>query len=72
MMVFVCTETEPLKTERSCENYFLRAEGKNETTGQMNNTAFVEALINPKGKWLIYYVMGEAGIGIATCDKIIN
>ena len=63
---------DPSSIIRRCENYFLRAEGKNETTGQMNNTAFVEALINHKGKWIIYYVMGEAGIGVATCDKNFN
>jgi hypothetical protein len=35
----------------------------------MNNTAFAEALIYFKGKWIIYYVMGESGIGIATCEN---
>jgi len=55
-----------------CENYFLRAEKKNEVSGQMSNTAFVEAMILYKGKWLIYYVMGEAGIGVATCNKILD
>jgi len=55
-----------------CENYFLRAELKVETTGQMANTAFVEAMVHFRGKWFIYYVMAEAGIGIATCDKIYD
>jgi beta-1,2-mannosidase len=63
---------DPASVIRRCENPFLRAEGKNEITGQMNNTAFVEALINHNGKWIIYYVMGEAGIGVATCDKTFN
>ena len=55
-----------------CENYFLRAEKKNEVSGQMSNTAFVEAMVSFKGKWFVYYVMGEAGIGVATCDKILD
>ena len=55
-----------------CEDYFLRAETKNEISGQMSNTAFVEALVLFKGKWIMYYVMGEAGIGVATCDKILD
>ena len=55
-----------------CENYFLRAEKKKEVSGQMSNTAFVEAMVSFRGKWFIYYVMGEAGIGVATCDKILD
>lgn len=55
-----------------CENYFLRAEKKNEVSGQMSNTAFVEAMILFKRKWFIYYVMGEAGIGVATCNKVLD
>ena len=55
-----------------CENNFLRAEQKNEVTGQMSNTAFVEAMVLFKGQWLLYYVMGEAGIGVASCNKILN
>jgi len=38
----------------------------------MSNTAFVEAMVLFKGQWLLYYVMGEAGIGVASCNKILN
>lgn len=34
-------------------------------TGQMNNTAFVEGMVYFHNKWLMYYVTGEANIGIA-------
>ncbi len=54
------------------ENCFLKAEKKNEISGQMSNTAFVESLVHFQGKWFIYYVMAEAGIGVATCDKVFN
>ena len=54
---------------RRCENYFLRADSKEEASGQMSNTAFVEALVHFKKKWFIYYVMGEAGIGVAECEN---
>lgn len=60
---------DPSAIIQRCENYFLRAEKKNETAGQMANTAFVEAMIHFKGKWFLYYVMAEAGIGVATCNK---
>ncbi len=55
-----------------CENYFLRAEQKNEISGQMSNTAFVEAMVLFKGKWFVYYVMAEAGIGVAVCNKSLD
>lgn len=63
---------DPSSIIRRCENYFLKAQKANETSGQMSNTAFVEAIVPFKGKWFIYYVMAEAGIGVATCDKILD
>ena len=63
---------DPSSIIRRCENYFLRAEHKNEVSGQMSNTAFVEAMIPFQGKWFIYFVMGEAGIGAAICNKIFE
>jgi beta-1,2-mannosidase len=55
-----------------CDNYFIRSQHKNEITGQMSNTAFVEAMVHFRNKWYIYYVMGEAGIGVVTSDKKID
>lgn len=49
--------------------YFLKSENKNEVGGQLSNAAFVEGMVYFKDKWIIYYVMGEAHIGIATCNK---
>jgi beta-1,2-mannosidase len=63
---------DPSAILKRCENFFLRAEKKNETTGQMENTAFVEAMIHFNGKWFLYYVMAEAGIGVATFEKNLN
>jgi len=54
-----------------CDNYFLRSERNDETTGQMSYTMFVEAIIHFKGKWFIYYTTGEAKIGVATCENNI-
>ena len=55
-----------------CDNYFLSSQNPNEVTGQMSNTAFVEALVHFKNKWIIYYVTGEANIGVAFCDAIFD
>lgn len=51
-----------------CENYFLRSQNSIEVSGQMSNTMFVEALVHFKNRWIIYYVTGEANIGVAYCD----
>jgi beta-1,2-mannosidase len=48
-----------------CTNYFLRSESNRERTGQMNNTAFVEGMVYFKKAWYLYYVTGEANIGVA-------
>jgi predicted GH43/DUF377 family glycosyl hydrolase len=48
-----------------CTDSFLKAESEVERTGQMNNTAFVEGMVYFNNKWLMYYVTGEANIGVA-------
>lgn len=63
---------DPSSIIRRCDSYFIRAEHKNETTGQMSNTAFVEAMVFFKDRWYIYYVMGEAGIGVITCEQSLQ
>ena len=60
---------DPSSIIKRCDNYFLKAERKNETSGQIDNTAFVEALVHFNNTWFIYYTMAEAGIGVATCEK---
>jgi len=48
-----------------CTKYFLRSESDKERKGQMNNTAFVEGMVYFNKSWLLYYVTGEANIGVA-------
>ena len=48
-----------------CTNYFLKSESDKERKGQMNNTAFVEGMVYFNKSWLLYYVTGEANIGVA-------
>ena len=55
-----------------CERYFLRAERRDEVSGQMENTAFVEGMVRFRGKWFVYYTMAEAGIGVATSDRVLD
>jgi predicted GH43/DUF377 family glycosyl hydrolase len=59
---------DPSSVIRRCENFFLRAESIDEATGQLNNAAFTEGLVYFNNKWLLYYVMSEAKIGVAICD----
>ncbi len=40
-----------------------------EHEGQVPNVVFIEGLVNFKGKWLLYYGMGDSGIGVATEDR---
>lgn len=48
-----------------CTKYFLRSESVKERKGQMNNTAFVEGMVYFNKSWFLYYVTGEANIGVA-------
>jgi predicted GH43/DUF377 family glycosyl hydrolase len=43
---------------------FLVPETPEETSGQVNNVVFVEGLVAYKGKWLMYYGQGDAGVGV--------
>lgn len=63
---------DPAIVIKRCDKYFLKAEAKNETSGQMNNTAFIEGMVHFKGKWIAYYTMGEAQIGAAVCGNALS
>jgi len=39
-----------------------------EKEGQVNNVVFSEGLVNFKGKWFLYYGMGDSRIGVAVCN----
>jgi predicted GH43/DUF377 family glycosyl hydrolase len=43
---------------------FLVPETPDETAGQVNNVVFVEGLVAYRGKWLLYYGEGDAGVGV--------
>ncbi len=43
---------------------FLVPETPEETSGQVNNVVFVEGLVAYKGRWLMYYGQGDAGVGV--------
>jgi beta-1,2-mannosidase len=54
-----------------CTDYFLRSESTKERTGQMNNTAFVEGMAYLNKVWYLYYVTGEANIGVAVSNDAL-
>lgn len=44
---------------------FLSPTTELEYTGQVPNVIFVEGLVEFKGRWLLYFGMGDSGIGVA-------
>jgi predicted GH43/DUF377 family glycosyl hydrolase len=60
---------DPSSIIKRCDSYFLRSEREDETTGQMSDVMFVEAMTHFNGKWFIYYATGEAKIGVATYSQ---
>jgi beta-1,2-mannosidase len=44
---------------------FLTVKTAQETTGQVGNVCFVEGLVQLRGRWLLYYGMGDSRIGVA-------
>jgi predicted GH43/DUF377 family glycosyl hydrolase len=59
---------DPSSVIARCTENFIRAETATEQTGQMNNTAFVEGMVYFNNMWLLYYVTGEANIGVAVSN----
>ena len=47
---------------------FLTVHTVHEATGQVNNVCFVEGLVRFKGRWLLYYGMGDSRIGVAAAN----
>ncbi len=39
-----------------------------EHEGQVPNVVFIEGLVNFQGRWLLYYGMGDSGIGVAIAE----
>jgi predicted GH43/DUF377 family glycosyl hydrolase len=60
---------DPSSIIKRCNSYFLRSEREDETTGQMSDVMFTEAMVHFNGKWFIYYATGEAKIGAATYNE---
>lgn len=56
---------DPTAVIRRGADPILRAESPGERGGQLANAAFTEALVHHNGRWLLYYVTGEANIGVA-------
>jgi predicted GH43/DUF377 family glycosyl hydrolase len=45
---------------------FISVRTAHETNGQVGNVCFVEGLVRFKGRWLLYYGMGDSRIGLAS------
>jgi predicted GH43/DUF377 family glycosyl hydrolase len=61
-------QNDPSVLIHRASDFFLRASEPDETSGQLANTAFVEGMVFVQGRWLVYYAMAEAWIGVATTN----
>ncbi|HLF88699.1 MAG TPA: glycoside hydrolase family 130 protein [Anaerolineales bacterium] len=56
---------DPTRVLSRSEMPFLSPTTELEYTGQIPNVVFVEGLVSFKGRWFLYYGMGDSGIGVA-------
>lgn len=59
---------DPTKLIARSDSSFLRPEAHLEQEGQIPNVVFIEGLVQFKGKWFLYFGMGDSGIGVATSE----
>ncbi|GAB4580334.1 MAG: glycoside hydrolase family 130 protein [Anaerolineales bacterium] len=57
--------TDPTRLLARSETPFLVPTTTLEHTGQVPHVIFVEGLVEFKGRWLLYFGMGDSGIGVA-------
>lgn len=57
---------DPTKLLRRLDTYFLRPDRPYETTGQVNQVVFLEALVRLNNRWLLYYGTADSKIAVAT------
>jgi len=57
---------DPTKLLRRLDTYFLRPDRPYETTGQVNQVVFLEALVRLHNRWLLYYGTADSKIAVAT------
>lgn len=62
----------PTRVIARSERPFLSPSVALEYSGQVPNVVFCEGLVDFRARWLLYYGMGDSGIGVATCDTRIN
>jgi beta-1,2-mannosidase len=59
---------EPTRVIARSEDPFLVPTTEIELTGQVPNVTFIEGLVWFKNRWLLYYGMGDSGIGVSTFE----
>lgn len=56
---------DPTQLLARSETPFLEPTARLEETGQVPNVVFIEGLVRFRGRWHLYYGMGDSGIGVA-------
>lgn len=59
----------PTKVLRRMDTYFIKPDKPYEISGQVNNVAFIEGLVQHKGTWFLYYGTADSKIAVATSGK---
>ncbi|MGI9173808.1 MAG: glycoside hydrolase family 130 protein [Rhodothermales bacterium] len=60
--------SDPTKLIARSDEPFLVPTSELEQEGQIPNVVFVQGLARLDGRWLLYYGMGDSGIGVATSE----
>ena len=60
--------SDPTKLLARTDEPFLVPTSELEQEGQIPNVVFVQGLARLDGRWLLYYGMGDSGIGVATSE----
>jgi len=63
---------DPTRVIARSEHPFFTPSVELEFAGQVPNVVFIEGLVQFKGRWFLFYGMGDSGIGVATCDMRLN
>lgn len=60
---------DPTRVTARSDTSFLQPSAELERGGQVPNVVFIEGLVPFRDQWLLYYGMGDSGIGVAVAEQ---
>ena len=61
--------SDPTRLLERSETPFLAPSTRLEQEGQVPNVVFIEGLVSFRNRWLLYFGMGDSGIGVAVAER---